>query len=172
MTEKQENIILVALHLFAENGYAATPTSKIAKKAGVSEGLIFRHFGNKKGLLKVIMENTQKEINDMFRGIFNEENPKMVLKKVIQMPLTIKPEQYDYWKFQYKLRWETDYTGSEKLLSPILSKFEEAFKQLGYKDPKQEAILFNHIMNSMAIDILLNRFDNSYINFLINKYNL
>ena len=44
MTEKQENILKAALQLFAKEGFYATSTSKVAKLAGVSEGLIFRHF--------------------------------------------------------------------------------------------------------------------------------
>ena len=49
MTEKQEKIVQSALQLFAQEGYHATSTSKVAKHAGVSEGLIFRHFRNKDG---------------------------------------------------------------------------------------------------------------------------
>ena len=54
MTQKKENILKAALRLFAEQGYYATSTSKIAKEAGVSEGLIFRHFGNKEKLFSVV----------------------------------------------------------------------------------------------------------------------
>ena len=44
MTEKQESILQAALKLFATEGYASTSTNKVAKVAGVSEGLIFHHF--------------------------------------------------------------------------------------------------------------------------------
>lgn len=54
MTEKQRAVFEAAVSLFAEKGYVATSTSEIAKKAGVSEGLIFKHFGNKEKLLKSI----------------------------------------------------------------------------------------------------------------------
>ena len=47
MTDKQEKILQAALELFAKEGFKGTSTNKIAKKAGVSEGLIFRHFENK-----------------------------------------------------------------------------------------------------------------------------
>ena len=46
----KENILHTALRLFAEQGYDRTPTSQIAREAGVSEGLIFRHYGSKAGL--------------------------------------------------------------------------------------------------------------------------
>ncbi len=55
MTEKQEKILQSALELFAKEGFHATSTNKVAKHAGVSEGLIFRHFGNKEGLLQAIL---------------------------------------------------------------------------------------------------------------------
>jgi len=48
---RKDDIINAAVTLFAENGYSATPTSAVAKKAGVAEGLIFHHFKNKAGIL-------------------------------------------------------------------------------------------------------------------------
>ena len=171
MTEKQEKILDVALELFAVEGYNGTSTSKIAKKAGVSEGLIFKHFTNKKNLLTVLMKRTQENINQLFSPIFNETDPKKILLKTINLPLTIEKEHYNYWQLQYKLRWEPGYTNNNKFI-PILNKFEEAFIALEYKNPRQEAIMFNHILNSVAIDILLDRFEPNYIPFLKEKYNL
>lgn len=171
MTEKQEQILDAALELFAIQGYAATSTSKIAKKAKVSEGLIFKHYGNKKNLLTELMVTTQENINQLFSPIFKESDPKQILLKTINLPLSIQKEHYNYWQLQYKLRWEPDYTNNNKFI-PILNKFEEAFTALDYKQPKQEAILFNQILNSVAIDILLDRFEPNYIDFLKDKYKL
>lgn len=51
LTDKQKKIIVAAIESFSEKGYAATSTSEIAKKAGVAEGTIFRHYKTKKELL-------------------------------------------------------------------------------------------------------------------------
>jgi len=48
---RKDDILDAAVSLFAENGYFATPTSAVAQKAGVAEGLIFHHFKNKAGIL-------------------------------------------------------------------------------------------------------------------------
>ncbi len=48
---RKDDIINAAVSLFAENGYFATSTSAVAKRAGVSEGLIFHHFQSKVGIL-------------------------------------------------------------------------------------------------------------------------
>lgn len=49
---RRQQIIDVALRLFAENGFAATPTKRIAQEVGVTEGLIFHYFPSKAALLR------------------------------------------------------------------------------------------------------------------------
>ncbi|EMY78020.1 transcriptional regulator, TetR family [Leptospira weilii serovar Ranarum str. ICFT] len=49
--EGQKKIFLAAIEIFAQKGFSATTTVEIAKKAGVAEGLIFKHFKSKKELL-------------------------------------------------------------------------------------------------------------------------
>ncbi|PLR96553.1 TetR/AcrR family transcriptional regulator [Bacillus sp. T33-2] len=51
LTDKQKKVMIAAIEIFAEKGYSATSTSEIAKKAGVAEGTIFRHYKTKKDLL-------------------------------------------------------------------------------------------------------------------------
>jgi AcrR family transcriptional regulator len=55
LTEKQRKILLAAIESFSEKGFASTSTSEIAKKAGVAEGTIFRHYKTKKDLLTAIV---------------------------------------------------------------------------------------------------------------------
>ena len=56
MTEKQQKILSSAQKLFALDGVAAVSTARIAKEAGVSEALIFRHFGNKQLLVNAVVK--------------------------------------------------------------------------------------------------------------------
>ncbi len=51
MTEKQQAIIKAAMEIIFEKGFAASSTSEIAKKAGVAEATIFKHFKSKDNLL-------------------------------------------------------------------------------------------------------------------------
>ena len=53
---KKDAILRAAVHLFAEKGYDETPTSEVAKRAGVAEGTIFHHFKSKEGILMHILE--------------------------------------------------------------------------------------------------------------------
>jgi AcrR family transcriptional regulator len=55
LTDKQWKILNAALEVFTEKGYSAATTSEIARKAGVAEGTIFRHFKTKKDILLATM---------------------------------------------------------------------------------------------------------------------
>ena len=55
-TDTAEKIVTAAAQLIAERGYAATSTRAIAERAGVNEVTLFRHFGNKLGVLRALGE--------------------------------------------------------------------------------------------------------------------
>lgn len=61
--EKQERIINAASKEFAQKGYDNASTNEIVKEAGISKGLLFHYFKNKKGLFLFIFDYLQ----EMFR---------------------------------------------------------------------------------------------------------
>lgn len=54
--ERREQIVRVAMRLFAERGFRGTTTREIAHAAGVSEAMIFRHFATKEDLYRAILD--------------------------------------------------------------------------------------------------------------------
>ena len=54
---RREQIIDTAVNLFSQKGFKGTTTKEIARAAGVSEAIIFRHFENKDALYGAILEN-------------------------------------------------------------------------------------------------------------------
>lgn len=62
--DKQQQIFDSALTLFVEFGFHGTPTSKIAKEAGVSNGTLFHYFSTKEELIKALYIAVKKELND------------------------------------------------------------------------------------------------------------
>jgi len=49
--DKQKELLAAALKLFVENGFHGTPTSKIAKEAGVANGTLFHYYPTKDDLI-------------------------------------------------------------------------------------------------------------------------
>ncbi|MEZ4900945.1 MAG: TetR/AcrR family transcriptional regulator [Spirosomataceae bacterium] len=171
MTDKKENILEAALQLFANEGYNATSTSTIAKQAKVSEGLIFRHFENKKGLLDAIMQEAENRLQVMFTSILFEEDPQEVIDKTIKLPFSIKESEYDFWKLQFQLKWQTAYYNPNKM-KPVSEKIFWAFSQLGYENPEYETQLLNQLLDALAAGLLRNEIKDktTYQSFLLSKY--
>jgi AcrR family transcriptional regulator len=51
VNDKRKDLLAAALRLFAENGFHGTPTSKIAKEAGVANGTLFHYYKTKEDLI-------------------------------------------------------------------------------------------------------------------------
>ena len=60
--EKRARIIAVARACFSERAYGNTTTAEIARRAGVSEGTIFHHFGTKRGLMVAVAEDYARDM--------------------------------------------------------------------------------------------------------------
>ena len=60
--EKRARIVAVARACFSERAYEATTTAEIARRAGVSEGTIFHHFGSKSELLRLVAQEYAGEL--------------------------------------------------------------------------------------------------------------
>jgi AcrR family transcriptional regulator len=77
---KRKKILEIATALFAEHGYEDTATSEIARRAGVAEGSVFRHFGNKQGLLAAVATRHGQEAAEvMFGGLRPGEPPDVAI---------------------------------------------------------------------------------------------
>ncbi|MFC0272934.1 TetR/AcrR family transcriptional regulator [Metabacillus herbersteinensis] len=79
LTDKQRKILESAIEVFAEKGFAATSTNEIAKRAGVAEGTIFRHYKTKKELLAAVVTPLLSKmvapflLKDFKRDVFEKE---------------------------------------------------------------------------------------------------
>jgi AcrR family transcriptional regulator len=58
----RERILQAAEELFAEAGFEATPTSRIAERAGVPKGLVHYYFKRKPDLLSALVERLPEDL--------------------------------------------------------------------------------------------------------------
>ena len=77
--KRREQILETAVNLFSQRGFKGTTTKEIARAAGVSEAMVFRHFENKDALYEAILDT--KGCQDGVRRFPWEENE--ALKKAI-----------------------------------------------------------------------------------------
>jgi AcrR family transcriptional regulator len=78
--ERREDILNVAMALFAEGGYAGTSTEAIAREAGISHPYLFRLFRTKKELFLACDDRACQKIIATFRRVVATGHPDGPLK--------------------------------------------------------------------------------------------
>lgn len=78
--KKQLKIINAALHEFGEKGYASASTNDIVKEAGISKGLLFHYFTNKKQLYAFLYDYSMELLMDEFFGELDQLERDIFLK--------------------------------------------------------------------------------------------
>lgn len=69
--KRREQILQTAVNLFSQRGFSGTTTKEIARAAGVSEAMVFRHFSTKSELYDAILGD--KACHDGIRFPWEED---------------------------------------------------------------------------------------------------
>lgn len=114
--DKREQILASALTLFVEFGFHGTPTSKIAKEAGVSNGTLFHYFATKEELIRELYISIKNELNQfLFSKIVPEDGIETIVKKVFIY--------FIYWALDNR---EKNHYLQQVLFSPHISQIPES----------------------------------------------
>jgi hypothetical protein len=81
------------------------------------------------------------------------------------------PEDANFWKLQYKIKWEVELYGEQKM-EPLELALTNAFRKLGYQKPELEARFLLINFDGLATRYFLQKNFNldEMITFLRNKY--
>lgn len=66
--ERREAILEAALRVFATGSYSAATTAQIAREAGVSEPILYRHFGSKRDLYLACLDEAWVKLRTAFEA--------------------------------------------------------------------------------------------------------
>jgi AcrR family transcriptional regulator len=140
---RKQSIANAAESLFAQRGFEQTSTQLIAKEAGVSEALIFKHFGSKDKLLETLIRNGYRRIVANNRGMLQyEDRPLDFIHSLLELPAKLVAEEPGFWEMQYRL---IDLPASMKehahFMQPMHGLLVKAFTKLGYPSPDEETQL-------------------------------
>ena len=89
--EKKNKIIEAGYELFSEVGYYGTNTAEIAKRAGVSTGIVYGYFQDKRDILICVLEIYINNVFDPFLKLFDKLSAPVdytsLIPKVIDMTI-------------------------------------------------------------------------------------
>lgn len=160
MSDTKENILISALHLFAQNGYEAVSVSDIAGVLGITKGAIYKHYKNKRDIFDSIvarMEQLDAERAQEYElpgGTLTEMEEAYKRASMKQM-IAFSRAQFHYWteedfpsSFRKMLTLE-QYRNEEMknlyhqyLVSGPLGYVADLFSSWNIKDAQEKAIEF------------------------------
>jgi AcrR family transcriptional regulator len=78
--ERRESILLNAKHVFARSTYAEASTGELARESGVTEPMLYKHFGSKKGLFQSLLQRLCKQTLALLQERIERRAEKSVLE--------------------------------------------------------------------------------------------
>ena len=83
-SERREQLLDCALEQFARHGYARATTAQLAKAAGVTEPIIYRHFKSKRDLFVALIERTgRRTLQQWSADLATSADPAERLRRLI-----------------------------------------------------------------------------------------
>ena len=181
---RREEIKKAVLEIIATEGVSKLSTRNLAKKVGLSEGAIFRHFQSKRDILLGIMEDVKIDLQNTLREISIELIPAKerfhkflcahinYLYKHQGITILLFSEAAHMNDFLIKEQLNGILKEQKLLISKIIrdGKSEGAFNKS--LDEKMVATLYSGIPLSFNVETVLNKNKFNVKKFCANMYNL
>ena len=160
MGNRKEEILIVALHLFARDGYEAVSVSQIAGELDMTKGALYRHYKSKRDIFDCIVQRMEQQDSEQAR---QNEVPEESIEKVSEEYQNVSVEDFvGYSKSMFEYWTEDDFASSfrkmltleqfrneemqnlyqQYLVSGPAEYVKDLFKNMEIKNPEEEAVKF------------------------------
>ena len=160
MGNRKEEILIVALHLFARDGYEAVSVSQIAGELDMTKGALYRHYKSKRDIFDCIVQRMEQQDSEQAR---QNEVPEESIEKVPEEYQNVSVEDFvGYSKSMFEYWAEDDFASSfrkmltleqfrneemqnlyqQYLVSGPAEYVKDLFKNMEIKNPEETAVKF------------------------------
>ena len=160
MGNRKEEILIVALHLFARDGYEAVSVSQIAGELDMTKGALYRHYKSKRDIFDCIVHRMEQQDGERTR---ENEVPEESIEKTPEEYQNVSLDDFvEYSKSMFEYWTEDDFASSfrkmltieqfrseemqnlyqQYLVSGPAEYVKDLFKNMEIKNPEETAVKF------------------------------
>ena len=160
MGNRKEEILIVALHLFARDGYEAVSVSQIAGELDMTKGALYRHYKSKRDIFDCIVHRMEQQDGERAR---ENEVPEESIEKTPEEYQNVSLDDFvEYSKSMFEYWTEVDFASSfrkmltieqfrseemqnlyqQYLVSGPAEYVKDLFKNMKIKNPEENAVKF------------------------------
>ena len=165
MGNRKDEILMVALHLFARDGYEAVSVSQIAGELDMTKGALYRHYKSKRDIFDCIVQRMEQQDGEQAAEYdMPEENKENMPEKYETVSLD---DFVEYSKSMFEYWTEDDFASSfrkmltieqfrseemqnlyqQYLVAGPASYVKDLFESIGIVDAKDKAVRFYAVMH-------------------------
>ena len=160
MGNRKEEILIVALHLFARDGYEAVSVSQIAGELDMTKGALYRHYKSKRDIFDCIVRRMEQQDGEQAR---ENEVPQESIEKTPEEYHNVSLDDFvEYSKSMFEYWTEDDFASSfrkmltieqfrseemqnlyqQYLVSGPAEYVKDLFKNMKINNPEENAVNF------------------------------
>ena len=173
--EKKNRIIDAGYQLFSEVGYYGTNTAEIAKRAGVSTGIVYGYFQDKRDILICVLEIYINKVFDPFLKMFDKITPPVdfteLITKIINQAIKTHKNNRKIHEALHSLAGSDEAVGAQfiALEDQITIKIAQKFQSLGInvENPMEKVHLAMDVIQSFSHEYVFDKHE--YIDYIVMK---
>ena len=159
--ERRKAIMDTSLEVFAEHSYESASISMIAKKVGISKGLMYNYFESKEDLLISLMMDGLDEMFNLFDPNKDGALTKEELTYFIDEIFNLMSRKRNFYKLYFALMmqpdvWKLFERKIEEIITPFMNILVDYYTKKGAKNPMLEAILIGAIFDGIGFNYVFN----------------
>lgn len=146
--DNKENILKVALKLFADKGYQSVGIQEIVTTSNITKPTLYHYYGNKKGLLESILKRYYSEMIDILKKSSNYDGD------LVKTLTNFSKEYFNYSeqnKDFFYLQLSMTFVPPSNEVSSIIEPFHKKFNNLIIDIFKQSIWTHGNIRNNADI---------------------
>ena len=160
MTERQQEILQIAIELIADEGYAALSMRALARASGMKLGALQYHFRTSEDLLRALVDYISQTYNQAFSSLkdsLNKNGKPASLNEIVTFVLDDKAGEAlnsdrlwpQLWAMQQVEPLVSDLV--EDVYSSYIATLQEAFLAAGSANPRIDALWLMSLLEGSTI---------------------
>ncbi|MET1178843.1 TetR/AcrR family transcriptional regulator [Peribacillus simplex] len=157
----KEKIRAAAMELFMKQGYYATSISDIAKKAGISKGLLYNYYKGKEELLSEMVVARIKEVVEVMEEAFTLNTPREQLEYIVNGAIDNIHKKPEVHRFYLHLQTQPEADEdlikySHLIIEENARQFEfqcKIFESMGEEEPRKRSLYFSSVLQGIMLMI-------------------
>ncbi len=159
--DRRKSIMDTALEVLAEYGYANASISVIAKRAGVSKGLMYNYFKSKEELLSTIVLDGLNEMFELFDpnkdGVLTSEEFTYFIEEIFKLL----SKKRNFYKLYFSLMmqpavWKLFEARLAEIIEPFMRITIDYYTKKGVENPLLEFLLISALFDGIGFHYVLN----------------